>query len=286
MDWDELRYLLALSRFATLGQAAQHLGVNYTTVSRRLNALQEKAGVRLIEKKGRVYELTEAGVYAVKTAEAMEINAQNLERRWFGHDTRMVGTIRVTTLDVLGQLYINAFAEFSARFPGIDLEINSQSRTLSLAQRQADVAIRVSGAPPENLVGRRIARLNYFIYGARALVKDIKPDTPLSHYPWLAWHKAAGARVTQNWMEEHVPDARISARVDSSLMMLSLLRKGVGLAFAPAIIAEQFPELIAIQQAPKSFDTDVWLLTHEELRNAARIRALMDHMAHAKMSWV
>ena len=285
MDWDDLRYLLALSRFSTLNQAATHLGVNYTTVSRRLASLQEKAGVRLIEKVGRRYALTEAGIHAVSAAEGMEQFTQDLERRWFGQDARLVGTLRVSTLDILAHVYTDAFAAFARKFPGIQLEINAENRIVSLTRRQADIVIRVSGSPPEHLVGRRVAHFDYWIYGARALLDRIGSGAPLGAHPWIAWDEALGARVTEDWMARHVPDAHIPARADTSMMMISMVRAGVGLAHLPEVIASQLPELVKLQKSPEDFNTHVWLLTHEELRNAARVRVFMDHMAEAEPRW-
>ncbi len=278
MDWDDLRYLLALSRFSTMGRAAKHLGVNHTTVSRRLLALQERAGVRLIEKTGRGFTLTQAGQDAVRAAETMERQTLGLERQWFGQDGRLVGKVRVTTLDIMAQYYAPAFAEFTRLYPGIELELSQTNEPASLTRRQADVAIRMTVSPPEHLVGVRLVRFDYRLYGATSLLERWGRNRALDQYPWLAWDKALRARLTEAWMDEHVPGARVAARVDASLMMLDLARRGVGLTFLPIQLASAYPELEVLAKAPDAFRTDAWLLTHEELRHAARVRALMDHL--------
>jgi DNA-binding transcriptional LysR family regulator len=285
MDWDDLRYLLALSRAANLEQAALQLGVNYTTVSRRLSALQERAGVRLLEKQGRGWRLTQAGLDAVRAAEEMESQAQELERQWFGQDARLVGSLRLTTIDILGVFYTDALAEFTRRYPAIRLEINTENRAVNLTRRQADVAIRMTSSPPEQLYGRRLLRFTYRLYAASALVERVGAQAPPSSYPWLAWDEALAARVTEGWMRRHVPHAQIAVTLDASMMKLALLRAGVGVGFLPVVIGDQFPELVSLLDAPEEFNTEVWLLTHEELRGAARVRALMEHMAAAPFRW-
>lgn len=286
MNWDDLRFFLAVARRGTLTRAARDLGVTHTTVARRLAALQQGVGVRLFEKLPDRYALTAAGEDILSIAEAMEERAQAVDRQLLGRDARLSGPLRVTTVDMLASVHARDFAAFIQQYPGVELEVSVQTAVLNLARREADVAIRATlSSPPDNLVGRKAGRWEYALYGARSLVDEVRAgasgDPPLGAYPWLAWDERLGARVTERWMASHVPGARIACRVDATSLMIAHVRAGTGIAFLPEVIAQQHDELVALRPREPGFGMDIWVLTHPDLRHTARVTAFTEHISSA-----
>ncbi|MEM9067302.1 MAG: LysR family transcriptional regulator [Myxococcota bacterium] len=276
MNWDDLRFFLAVARHRTLTAAAKQLGVNHTTVSRRLQSLHDEVGVRLFDKQPEGYFPTNAGEDLLRVAERMESELHSLDRRLLGRDSRLSGKLRVTTLDILAYVHAPDFTRFTERYPEVELEITVDNNTLSLSRREADVAIRVTNGPPDHLVGRKVGTWNYTLFAHRDLAEKYGSD--IAAYPWLAWERNLGARITEAWMKRHVPKARIAFYVDAATTMLSGILRGAGVQFLPTNVGRAHDQLQALVNAPDNFNMDVWLLTHADLRRTARVRAFMDYM--------
>jgi DNA-binding transcriptional LysR family regulator len=227
----------------------------------------------------RRWTLSPAGQALVVSAARRERDLSGIERTVLTSDARLSGPIRVTTVDLLALSYADAFTEFATLHPGIELEISTRFAIDDLS-RDAEVAIRLAKAPSEHLIGRRIAHWPYGIYAAESLLARY-PEAELGAMPWIGWDRSLGGRVTENWMRNNVPDAPVAARINSSIMFLSLLKRGVGVGHAPIPVAAPIPEIRQIAASPPNFAVDVWLLTHPDLRQTARVRALMDHLARA-----
>jgi len=289
MNWDDLRFLLAIGRAGTLTGAARELSVNHSTVSRRLQAVEENLGTRLFDRLPHGYVATASGERVLSIASEVETKIHHIDRELVGADARLSGTLRVTTLDLLGDRYMRHFAAFIERYPGVDLELCIDDIPRSLTRREADVALRLSNGPPEHLVGRRLAHAEFALYGTRELVSR-EPDadpidgtdlTALMALPWMAYAERMGARVTAKWMKEHVPDARIACRIDSSTGMVNAVRAGLGLGFLACVIGDDDPNLVRLRPPEPNFGMDLWILTHPDLRTTARVKAFMDHLAEA-----
>lgn len=275
MQWDDLRVLLALTRAGTLTRAARQLGVNHTTVSRRIAALEDQVGVRLFERLPTGYQPTEAGDEVRRVAERMEEEILGLDRAVLGADTRLAGSLRITTLPSLAEHHAGDMTEFHRRYPLIELELNVAYAVQNLTRREADIAIRATNNPDEHLVGRRAGRLEFAVFAARSLV-EADPDASLGQRPWLGWHEKAGARMTEAWMAENAPDAHVVCRFDDALALRAAVRAGLGVMFLPISICRDEDDLVQLAPALPHFGMDLWLLTHPDLRRTARVRAFME----------
>ena len=276
MNWDDLRFILAIEREGTLTAAAAELGVNHSTVSRRLAALEDEVGCRLFDRQPTGYVATDAGSDVVGVAQRVEEAVHSLDRRVIGRDTRLHGPVRLTTFDGLAVRHINLFQAFQRRYPAIELEISVENAPVSLTRREADVALRLSNRPPEHLVGRKILRAEFALYGHRELVAEHGDE--LAAYPWLAWDERLGARLTQEWMQQHVPDAQIAAVIDSSALMIRSVQLGFGIQFLICAEGDGHPDLVRLRPPEPGFGMDLWVLTHPDLRGTARVKAFMDHL--------
>ncbi|MCA9605069.1 MAG: LysR family transcriptional regulator [Myxococcales bacterium] len=278
MNWDDLRFVLATARARTLSGAAQELGVTHTTVARRLRALEERIGARVFDARAEGLVPTAAGERLRDAAERMEEEVMGLDRAIVGRDARLTGPLCVATTDLLVLWFPELWASFAKEYPGIDLEVAASTRVANLTKRDADVAIRFTNRPPENLVGRKVGRLDYAVYGARSLVGS-RRRVQLDAYPWIAWSERAQAKLTWAWMRKHVPGARIAMTVDAAVVFYAALRAGMGLGHLPCIEGDGDPTLRRLGDPIEGFGMDIWVLTHPDLRNTARIRAFMQHAA-------
>jgi DNA-binding transcriptional LysR family regulator len=277
MNWDDLRFFLAAARSKTLSGAARRLGVNQTTVTRRLEALEGELGVRLFDRTPAGIVATQAGAEILRVAEQVENNVAALERHALGLDARLTGELRVTTIDMTAFYDAALFDGFARRYPGIELELSVGDFPRNLTRREADIAIRWTSAPPEHLVGHRVARAEYALYGARSMLETLPGEVPLADYPWLGWDAASNARVTAAWMEQNVPEANVVCRYDMALAMHAALKAGMGVGFMPCAYGDTDPTLLRLRSLEPGFGLDIWVLTHPDLRGSARVRAFLDH---------
>jgi DNA-binding transcriptional LysR family regulator len=278
-DWDDLRFFLAVARAGSLSGAAKSLKVNHSTVLRRLGSLEGKLGARLYERMPSGYVMTPAGEELRDRLAGVEQQVEAAQRLVGGLDLRLSGTIRLTSTDTLIRgLLMPYLAEFQRRHAAIQLQIVVNNAFLSLSKREADVAVRPSNRPPENLVGRRVGQIQTAIYASKAYLGEQGEKTDWSDYDWVAPDEALAHLAQAKWVRKHIAEERIVARVDSLLGMAEAVRGGLGVGLLLCLLGDQEPDLVRLAPPNKELDTLVWVLTHPDLRNVARIRALTDHL--------
>ena len=276
MDWDDLRFFLAVARAGTLSGAARSLAVNHATVLRRLRALEASLEATLFDRRPDGYGLTGAGEEILAHAERMEEEASAVDRRVTGRDIRLAGEVRVTTVDSIADgIIAPRIQDFAALYPGIALEVSATDQWVSLSRREADIAVRPANDPGDSMVGRRLGQLRFGLYASSGY---------LAEYPFTDWPEA---RVIQGdgdlaetaavrWFRKQAETARTAIRATSYLTVREACRGGGGIACLPAFLAQG---LTQVAEAPEAVAVDVWLLTHPELRKNARIRAVLDWLA-------
>jgi DNA-binding transcriptional LysR family regulator len=273
-DWNDLRLVLAVARGGSLSAAARALGVNHSTVYRRLGALEQRLAVRLFDRLPDGQVPTAEGNELIAAAETMERETQGLLRRLSGRDLQLEGRVRLTAPDDLfAELLLPILAAFRRRYPAIHLEISLDNRFLSLTRREADVAVRPTASPPEDLVGRRIGPIASLVYGTPELA-EIDPAV----VPWIGWDEGLGPPAITRWFREHVAEERLVWRSNSLFNQAQAAAAGVGLALLPCFLGEAQPGLRRIAFSGPALDSDLWLLTHPDLRHSARVRALTDFL--------
>ncbi len=280
LNWDDLRYALAIAEAGSLAGAARALGVQHTTVLRRLDALEQRLGARLFERHRQGYRPTEAGELMSAQARAMAPGVAELQRRILGRDTALQGQLRLSTAFV-AMLYLlpGPLAAFARAHPGIAVEISESSALVDLSRRDADVALRMSAQVPEHLVGRRLGEMRMRIYAARGAADLPQAETPVPQlcqdYPWIGYERDRSSRFYDRWLRRHVADERIVMRADLMQSAAAMARTGLGLALLPTLAEAHEPELMPVSAVLPDMSIPVWLLTHPDLRDTARVRAFM-----------
>jgi molybdate transport repressor ModE-like protein len=271
IEWDDFRYVLAVAEHGSLAAAARALGVNHTTVLRRVNAFEEAQGLRLFERLPGGYALTAGGEEMLATARQMQGVVTDLERRLAGQDLRLEGTLRVTTTDTLmASVLPRHLAAFRARHPGIELELSIANRFANLTRRDADVALRPAAHPPEALVGRRLAGVAFGLYAAPGLGPEAA---------WIGPDDSLAESAIARWLRATHPGLATPVRADSLVAMREAAAAGLGVAVLPCYLGDTDPRLVRREAMPlPGLATELWLLTHEDLRRTARVRAFTEAM--------
>ena len=277
VNWSDLQVLLAFQREGTLQKAATKLSMDISTVSRRIRSLESDLGSKVVENVGGRLVLTTYGEQAVQAAATMESESDNLLRGIKGKESMLSGVLRVALLNLFTLFHADLLNDFKTRYPHIRLElVSGTTRLHSLTRREADVAIRIAKQPDETLVGMRALHTEYAVYAHQTIAKTL----PISwdKLPWIGWEPAANARMIDAWMEKHVPAERVRFRVDDPVAQLLMAESGCGACILPMVYAERSDKLMRLSNSLNGFDTDMWLLTHRDLRGNARVRAFFDHV--------
>jgi DNA-binding transcriptional LysR family regulator len=282
LAWDDLRLVKAIADAQGLAGAAERLGVNHSTVFRRLGQIEDALGVMLFERHRTGYAPTVAGEELVAVARRTEEDIAGFARKLAGRELTPAGELRVTTSDtLLTHLLTPILARFRRQCPDVRLDLVVGNQSLNLSQRDADVAIRATDHPPETLVGRRAARIAWALYGnARSFAETDRIDpVTLQERPWVGLGENLGTVRAARYLREHVPAGRIAYRVNTVLGLAEAVEAGIGIGHLPCFVADTRPTLVRLAVPAPDLADDLWLLTHPDLRHSPRVRVFLDFMA-------
>lgn len=276
-DWEDIRSLAALARAGTLSAAARHLHVTHATVARRLARLEGCLGQPLFDRRPEGYVPTAAGRAAVAQAEAMETAAQALAELGESQEA-MQGVVRLTMARVLADGFlIPRLAGLRERLPGLDIEIVVDSRIVSLARRESDIALRFGTPPPKDLFGRRVAQVGFGFYVARTArdrLLAVRAAAPLVGFDADSEFVAEAA-----WLMRRFPARRFAFRGNSQVSQLLAVAAGFGIGLLPHYIARQRDDLEHVDFDEVPPPRELWLLARPEARRLPLIRAVIDAVA-------
>lgn len=270
MNWDDLRYFLALSRAKTLSGAGKELGIKHTTVARRIQAFEQSIGSRLFERQSTGYVMTHAGERLLEHALVMEDKAQEVSRTMFGLDTQLQGRIRITgEHNVLSEL-VPYLSTFKQTYPKIELQLSSSIALADLTAREADIAVRLTLAPPDFLIGRKVLPLTLGLYASCEYL-DNNPE--VNH---LILQNTQDKQ--SGWAKRHFPDAEVSVVVNEITVMTACANNHMGVALLPCYIADKFPDLRRLPHEIKQSSWGIWVLSHADLRETTKIRVCREFL--------
>jgi len=274
----DLRLLLALKREGSLTRAARQLGVDHSNAFRRLGTLEERLGVRLFERARDGYTPTPAGELAIASAERVDAELTDVERRLAGEDLRPAGVVRLTSTDTLVDLLQPMLLELRQEQPGIVVELVTANAFFTLTRRDADIALRPAASAPEGLVARRIATVASAVYGAPAYLRSHR-SKPLAEQAWIGLDESLAHLASARWMATEIPERQVVHRVSSLWAAQAAAHAGLGLAVLPCFSADVDRGLRRVGAPRPEWAASLWLLTHPDLRKVARIRAVLDFLA-------
>ncbi|MFT6914926.1 MAG: DNA-binding transcriptional LysR family regulator [Motiliproteus sp.] len=298
MRWDDLQYVLAVANEGSVAAAARAMGVNHSTVLRRLGAFEHRHKLCLFHRRPSGYKLTPEGHQLLDSARAIEGTVKALERRISGQEMTLAGTLRLTTTDTLLSGILNRhLAAFHRAYPRIQLELNITTRLLDLSRLDADVAIRPATSLPDNLTGVRICDLVFGIYGAPEYLNSLRGRRPLEDAHWLGFtpmlaQQQSGKNMGEltlpegmgRRVEELMSPDRVVLKADSFEALRLAAEQGLGLALLPCFVGEASEKLQRVDISMELDTTSLWLMTHKDMAGSARVQAFTDFMEAALQS--
>ncbi|MCB9791317.1 MAG: LysR family transcriptional regulator [Alphaproteobacteria bacterium] len=268
--WDDLRHFLAVVEAGTLTGAATTLGVNASTVWRRVGALEQDLGARLFDRLPEGYALTDAGEALLPRATQMQEEACALLREVAGAEALPEGRVVVTAPESLLPLLTPMVLAFTERWPAIVLELDLADRLYDLGRREADVAIRPGPQPPDAVLGRRVCAVAWTVYGPAGV-----PPKECHALPWAGYGEGLSQLAAERWREAQ-GEPPPSLRVSSVPAMACLLRSGRLRGMLPCFVGDADPALGRLAARIPEAESALWLLLHTDLRRTARVRRFVD----------
>ena len=270
LDWEDLKTTLAVVREGTLGRAAQTLGVNYTTIARRITRAETALGQKLFERLSEGYRPTDLGLLAAGHAEQMEKHQDALMRQLQGRDDTLRGPLVITAPQILLQLHlVHVIGQFCTLHPEVDLSVNSANDLVDLGRRQADLAVRVSASPGDTLTGLRLSEQHMAAYASPEIACRIAED-PEGPIGWIVYGQASGVPAAAL---AHNPRAFVRARFDDMIAMTGAAQAGLGVVRMPMFIGRGTPGLVQVPAMKPSPYAPIWVVAHADVWPGAKVSA-------------
>jgi DNA-binding transcriptional LysR family regulator len=282
MDESDLALTLALVRGGSLARAGERLGVDASTVFRTLQRLERGLGRKLFERTRAGYLATELATALAERAEEIETALEAARSSVQVASAEVSGAVRISTTDtVLHGLVAPALQGLHKVHPLLSFELHAGNELASLTRRDADIAVRATKRPPQQLVGKQLGSIRVAIYAARKGGVRKLVDVDAGHADWIAPDDALPEHPSVVWRKRHYPKAVPRYRVNSILSVLELVGLGLGVGIVPLFLAEGRNDVVRLTEPLDECETELWLLTHPESRHLRRVAVVYAHLAQA-----
>ncbi len=269
-EWEDLKTVLYLHRGGSLAAAAELLGVNYTTVARRITRLEESLQVKLFNRLASGYTATEAGLEVARYAAEMEDKEDTLYRALMSKRDNLQGPLTITAPQLLITSYlIPVFETFCTQHPMVDLTVRASNEVLNLNRQEADVAIRVSFNPSDTLVGQRLTKQQSASFASPDLAKQIQhePDRTIDWIGFDDWKGPPPASLAQ------YPNARVKIRFNDMSAAIEAAKAGLGVLNLPLFLGNAYSGLMQVPVLKPRKYPDIWVLSHKDMVNTPGVSA-------------
>lgn len=282
MDWNSMKVFLAVAEHSNLIAASKALKMSHSTVFRRLQSLEEKVGSHLFERENGIYQLTELGEQLSQLGQSAANSFDDIERHIIGRDKSPQGSVKITSPTSFAYTHLPfLLEEFKHLHPQIKLEILVSDQEINMRNRNADIALRVTAAPPEYLVGRQIQENKWAVYASNKYLAEKGRPLVLAD---LSEHEFIGAaghlanREAFTWLQKKHAD-NVVFRSDDLVTMSHMAGAGLGLALLPDDLkTSRIERLFTLKAAPAN---KLWVLTHPDLRKVERIKIVMKFLSQS-----
>ncbi|WEF34826.1 LysR family transcriptional regulator [Pseudoduganella chitinolytica] len=275
-DWNDIPLVLALARSGSMSAAGRHLGVDTSTISRRVAAAEKSLNLRLFIRETTGYRLTDAGQVFVERGEAVYGNVQSMLLASTREAETIAGTVRISAIDFLFDHWlVRHVGALCARHPALEVNLVADNDNVSFARREADFALRL--APPADdaaVLMRWLGEIGWAVYGAPAFA-DV-PREAWGGQPWIAPEEALSHVPEMRWLARLAPRPRQPLRVNGLSTMVSACRAGVGMALLPCIVGEDEGLL---RLSGTEVTRELWLLSHRDAVSIGRFKLVAAWLA-------
>jgi len=289
MDWNDLRYLVAVAEHGSTLKAGQALRVSQTTVARRIAALEQAAGLHLFERRTAGYTLTPDGEALLGHARTVAAAAQEFVDAAASRSRDASGTVRLTTEEIFANTLLGPMLrELHELHPDIMIDLDTAREIRDLGNGDADIALRSTwNAQPAGVVGRRLCIDDWTLYCSRDYAaKHGVPKTveQLKEHALIGGGGGNLWRAYEKWIQELGLEEQVAMHHGTSTGLLSAVRSGFGIAVLPCIVADSEADLIRCLPPRRDHGRVMWLLTHERVRHAPRVRVVIDFL-YEQLKW-
>lgn len=279
LNWDDLRIVLAVAENGTISGAAAVLRLSHPTVSRRLRQIEHRLGVRLFERTPSSWRLTEAGDEMSALASRLRDEIGALEGRIAGRDQSARGPVRLTAPDAVTEYLLpGMLAKICREEPELTIELMVSNQVLSLAQRSADIALRVTDSPDPALRGRRVGTVAMAVYAEESLATAWHKGQP-GDRPWIGYDADLACTKAGAWIAANVSAGCIRFRANTLPGAAQAIRSGIGFGVLPCFVEAGMAGIVRVEPPIPSLESDLWLLVHPEMARVPRVRAACDALA-------
>lgn len=285
MNWDSYRYFLAVAETGSLSAAARYLSVSQPTVGRQIAELEERVGTRLFNRASHGYSLTLAGTQIFQKVKAISGEIASVDRQVDRLDQDYSGNVCISATEGFGAYWLTSrLADLSFKFPQIQFDLLLDVAVLDTRKRQADIAIRLSNPKSSELVGRRVSKVGFGLYGADAYFERFGlPETvsDLGRHRFIDWHFQEDGFILSSALSRYIEQYQIVFRTDTVAAQVEATQKGIGLMLAPHYMIPKNTGIRRILHEEISEAVDLWVLTHKDLRHTNRVRTVIEHLVSA-----
>ncbi|WP_394849025.1 LysR family transcriptional regulator [Pendulispora brunnea] len=284
MNWDDLRYLLVLARATTLARAAKAIGVDQSTVRRRLEALETALGGALVDRRREGWRLTPLGERVVEHALRLESDVAEIARLAGADDDRPEGQVVITAGEVLmAEFVVPYLGDFGAEYPKVTFDLRVSNHVLDLARGEADLAVRIVRPAEPALVTRQVGTLAVGLYASRKYLEGRLPVDAgdLRGHRIVTYDRSLAHSPEATWLASRIDPEKIVARSSSPFAMMAAVRAGLGIGPLLSVFAERQPELVCVVPSDTLPRRCVWLVGHPTSLRTSRVRAVWEHLAAA-----
>ncbi len=282
-DWNDIKYFLAMADEGSLSAAARKLAISQPTLSRRLTALEENIGAELFARTKLGLEITSLGEQLIAHARHMQDDVHAAERLITGHDSSLRGTVIISCIETVGvEWLVGKVKHINKQYPGITIDIKIENGASDLLRREADIAIRMFRPQQNDLVAKKITTMNYGYYASKEYLADHgTPQTlgDLENHKIILPHGEIMSVINKKYPSIITESLKPALRSNSMTTLSAAVRSGVGIGGHSCLTASKDPELVRLFNDHVLFSTDIWLVSHADLRRSARIRAVFDYLA-------
>lgn len=288
-DWDDLRFFLAVARAGRLTVAARRLGADHATVSRRITALETALKAKLFERRPQGYALTEHGERLLAKAEAMETEALAASSEIGGADLALSGAVRIGAPDGFGTMFLGPrLARLAQTYPDLEVQLIAMPRLLSLSKREADIAISLAPPKEGKIVARKLTDYRLRLYASRDYLSRAAPVTKpedLFEHVVVGYIDDMIFTPELDYLDEVAKGLRARVQSSNLIAQRNATLAGAGICVLPDFLAANDPDLVCLLPGEVSLTRSFWLIVHADLKDVARVRAIVDFLVkETKMS--
>lgn len=275
IDWNDYRVFLAIARHGTLSEAARRLGLSQPTMGRRLQALEQALARPLFQRTGDGYVLTGEGEAVLANVERMEEQATAVERKLAG-ESGPAGLVRVSTTEWFGaHVLAPIFAAVRADYPGLVIELITETRLVSLARREADLVFRFREFEDMDVVQKRVVTLEFGVYASHAYLQRSGAPGDGQGHTLVTMDTGFGDLADVPWLAARLPRAEAGLRANSRDVQARLCAAGAGIAVLPRCVGDPYPDLALLDLGETPPERTVWAGYHKDMKRSPRVRTVL-----------